>query len=454
MIIRGVLLFFISIIVFAQQEGERMIIIGDSLKGRTLQGESFREVIGNVIMTQANIRITCRRAIQNITRNEAELIGDVVAVEDSITIKSDRAFYYGSERFTYSDNPVELFDGHITLTAESGYYYFDKDMAIFHDDVKLVDSIKTMYADRLTYFNELNLAEAVGRVNIRDENSSIKADSLLHYRDKDSTAAFGNIVIFDPRNSTVITGGKLNDDGRKKYTFITGAPILTQIDTSETGIIDTLVIFANTMESFSDSVQKFIITDSVKIIRSEFYSVNDYSIYYRDEGKIFTHRINEESDPPVMWYDNSQLIGDSITVYIKENELEKTEIIDRAFILSRSTDFPLRYDQISGRIIIMHFAGRELKLTEVEGNVLSIYFLYEEGDENGVLKSSSEKSKIFFEEREVSDVKLFGSIKSEYYPENLVFGQELDFTLPAFRIFKNKPDKELLFKQVINFKYY
>ena len=68
----------------AQTNDDIIFIIGDSLKGKVINGESIREVMGNVIMTQDNIRITCNLAIQNITRNEAELIGNVVVYTATI----------------------------------------------------------------------------------------------------------------------------------------------------------------------------------------------------------------------------------------------------------------------------------------------------------------------------------------------------------------------------------
>jgi hypothetical protein len=46
----------------------------------------------------------------------------------------------------------------------------------------------------------------------------------------------------------------------------------------------------------------------------------------------------------------------------------------------------------------------------------------------------------------VDVVKLYGSPVSDYYPENLVEGNELTYTLPAFIIVKDRPAKEDLLR--------
>ena len=85
-----ILLFVFSPGLLAQDDMIR--VVGDSLVGKTINGESIREVHSNVIMTQGKVTITCNKAIQYIAKNEAELIGNVVVVQDSIIIKTDLGY--------------------------------------------------------------------------------------------------------------------------------------------------------------------------------------------------------------------------------------------------------------------------------------------------------------------------------------------------------------------------
>ena len=72
-----------SVYSFSQEESESIRVIGDSLVGSVVNGESIREVIGKVVLTQGNVVVTCDKAIQYLSKNEAELIGNVVVNQDS-----------------------------------------------------------------------------------------------------------------------------------------------------------------------------------------------------------------------------------------------------------------------------------------------------------------------------------------------------------------------------------
>ncbi|MEN8194282.1 MAG: OstA-like protein [Bacteroidota bacterium] len=445
MMIKVAILFIITSLTFGQQRNETIRVVGDSLIGRTENGNTIREVIGNVVMTQGNVNITCDRAIQNITMNSAELISNVVVTRDTVEILTERGYYYGNEKYTYSDTSISLEDGHIVLTADTGYYYFDIDKAIFNSNVQLVDSVSILNSDKLTYLNKINKAISVGNVEISNKESSIFADSLIHFRDIKHSEAYFNVMIDDIENNLVITGDYLIDDGVQKYTRITGMPLLRKIDTTSTGDLDTLYIRSVVLESIEDSTKKLIATDSVKIIRGDFYSVNNISVLYQDEDKILTYKNETDNIPPILWYQNSQVIGDSIDIYLNKNQLDWIEIKNNATIISQSTDYEFRFDQIAGDEIKLYFTGKGLTKTDVLNNVLSIYYLYEEGKPNGLLKSSSQRAQMIFEDNAVVDVRLFQSVESEYHPENLITDKLKDFTLPTFIIYNNKPDlKELL----------
>lgn len=438
---------FISVsVISAQEKEERIVITGDSLVGKLINNESIREVIGNVVLKQGRVTITCRKAIQYISQNEAQLIGDVVAVEDNTTIITEEAFYSGKFKFAFSNSGVKLNDGKVELTADNGYYYFNEDRAFFYNNVKLKDSINILTAQRLNYYEDENKAVATLNVQIDDTSSTIFADSLIHFRETETSFAFNNVEIINKKNGLNIAGHYLENLGQKKYSRITGEPVLTQIDTSDSGKIDTLLISSQVMEAFSDSSNKLIARYSVKIVRGNFSAVNNYSIYYRGEDKFFTYKLINEREQPLIWYEESQIIGDSIFVYLKENELDWINIIGNAFLLTRNEGYEFRFNQVSGSNIKLYFKDEDLTRTNVDGNLLSIYYMYENEEPNGLVQSSAERADLFFEEGKISTVKLYGTPESEYHPEPVILGKEKDFTLPSFIIFNNRPTKEQILK--------
>jgi lipopolysaccharide export system protein LptA len=444
MISRLFLIFYLiafPIIINAQADNV-IKVVGDSLVGKVINGESIREVYGNVIMTQGKVRITCLKAIQYLAKNEVELLGNVVVVQDSVVIKTSSGYYYGDSKTAYSNSGVSLFDGHIKLESKNGFYYTNEKKAYFFDNVILKDEASTIWTERLHYFNDDDKLIASGNVKVVDSTSVIYADSLIHNRKDQISFAFKNVKVFDPENKLAIFGNQLENYQLKKYSKMIGNPIMIKIDTTDAGEIDTLFISARMMESFNDSTDKLIASDSVRIFRGEVSSINNYTVLFRNKDNLVTFKKENDVLPPVLWNENSQLIGDTVNILLEDNRLKEMIIDSNASIISFVKNYDTKFDQISGKQIKMYFGGNGLERTEVFGKVLSIYYLFEDGEPNGLLKSSSENAFIYFKDNEVVDVKFYGNPSSEYHPENMIAGKEKEFTIPTFRIIENRPNRE------------
>lgn len=449
----------IQIGLFGQPQNEMIVVTGDSLVGKFIDGESIREVYGNVVLTQGDVRITCNTAIQFLGRNDAELIGNVIATQDTLTIKTEKGYYYGNLRMSRSTSGVTLDDKKVILTADSGLYYFEEDRAFFQSNVTLYDTTTTLTSDELTYFKQRDHSIAIGNVKIVDAENIIEADSLEHFRKAEITYANSNVKITNIKNSTSIYGGHLEDYRQKKYTLIRIDPVLLQIDSTislnedsvEVITIDTLLINSLTMESFRDTADIFIATDSVKIIRGEFASDNDKTIYLRSDEKIITSKLGPDARQPILWYENSQLTGDSIIIHLEDNNITMLEVEGSAFLLSQNENIKTRFDQSTGSKVLIYFVENKINRTEFYGTVYSIYNMFEEDEPNGLTKSNSQSAVVYFEDNQVSEVRLYGQPVSEYYPEPQVIGNERSFLLPRFSLIETRPVKGQLLRSIISF---
>lgn len=449
------IIIYLSIIpkLFAQQ-GDLIRVVGDSLIGKMVNGESVREVYGNVVLTQGNVVITCNKAIQYISRNEAELIGNVIAKKDTLTIKTARGFYFGNLSKTKSNSGVYLDDKKVILTADSGEYFFNEDRAVFETNVKLFDTTSTLTSTKLNYFQKQDRAVAIGNVKIVDPENEITADTLEHFRKTKITFAFSNVRIKNLKNNTEIYGEHLEDFRERNYSIIDIKPLLLQVDTTyitredstKEAKLDTLFIKARLMESFRDSSEKYIATDSVLILKDEFASRNDLTLFYKEQNRIVINKIGEEARQPIIWYKNSQLTGDSITIYLDGNKITKLDVNNIAFMMSQNEIYDNRFDQTSSDSIKIYFANNKINEADFFGKVYSIYYLYEGETKNGLTKSNSSKAKVLFKDDEVSEVKLYINPASEYYPEKQVNGNEKSYLLPRFIIMEDRPTKEEMYQ--------
>jgi lipopolysaccharide export system protein LptA len=452
------------ILIHAQQQNQQdqfITVIGDSLKGKLIAGESIREVYGHVVLTQGKVVITCDKAVQYLSRNDADLEGNVIAKQDTLTILTPKAHYFGNDKRSRSVSGVTLNDTKVILTADSGDYFFKDDRAFFEGHVKMYDTATTLTSDQMTYFKAQNRMVAVSNVKIIDSTNIIEADSLEHFRSSRITFANQNVKILSTGNNTIIYGDHLEDYGQRSYTLIKKNPLLIQIDTSKTKDttfninlnikpnpdsvvvhVDTLIIKSNIMEAFRDTTNRFEASDSVRILRGTFASVNDYTIYFRKQERIVTKKMGQQRPQPILWNENTQMTGDSIAIHLHNNRIRLLDVFGNAFLLSQNEIYKKRYDQISGEKIFISFDSAGITSTKVKGQVLSIYFMYEKNSGNGLTKSSAQNAMILFKDRKVETVKLFIFPKSDYYPEKMVEEKELSYTLPGFVIFTNRPTKK------------
>jgi lipopolysaccharide export system protein LptA len=461
-----IIIIFILLVTFTLPAQENyMQVKGDSLVGRTLNGEMIREVYGNVVITQGNVIITCNQATQFISRNEAELIGNVVLKQDSLTITTAKGFYYGDQKESISDTAIKLEDGKVTLTAKRGRYYFDVHQAFFQDSVKLRDSVSVLTSDSLTYYRDENRMVAVSNVTIVDTASSIMADSLEHFRKTRVTYAYHNIKAINRENHLIMFGDHLEDYPEQHYTIVNKNPILLQIDTTyvhktdslsvnngespdSTMQIDSLLIKSRLMEAYRDTLDYFKVTDSVSIVRGDFASINNLTLYFRKAGQIVTYRTSDSTAQPYLWYENTQLTGDSVTIFLDDNRIHFLKVNKDAYIISQNENYHNRFDQTSGDSVFMTFENSRLQETNIWGNMFSIYYQYDGTEPNGLTKSSAQNAIINFANNKVDEIRMYGSPNSEFYPERLVKGKEDTFVLAKFVAYRKKPDKESIIRAI------
>jgi lipopolysaccharide export system protein LptA len=436
----------------------------DSLVGKTINGEQVREAYGNVSLTQNNVNITCGRVIQYFDQNKAELFGSVRVVKDTLTISAPAGIYYGNESKIICPSGVVLTDPKSTVKANYGTYYFTQDLASFRGNVNITDSRSyTITSDDLDYYRSVQKSYGRGNVKIVSDSSTIYCDSLIYEKLIGFSTATGNVKI--ESDSTVITSSKATyDEIQKKsiaennvkidflnknavvygdysenyeksnYSLIKGNSRLIQIEKKEIDY-DTTFIFSKKMESFRNRPEYYIATDSVRTIRNDFSSASKIGYYFRNEsGKGGVISLAKD---PVVWKDRSQVSGDTIFAYFRD-DIDDIFVRKSAIAIDFNDDYPERYNQISGVYMHMKFYDNEINYIEVDTSASSIYFIYEsDNSPNGANKAEGDVIILEFKNKKVEKVKLYGKPNGSYIPENLLTPSEL--RLMGFRIRGEKP---------------
>jgi len=118
---------------------------------------------------------------------------------------------------------------------------------------------------------------------------------------------------------------------------------------------------------------------------------------------------------PYLWYEESQVSGDSMNVYLKHRKLERLLVMGNTLTMSESDSLhPGRYDQMMGDLLTMQFDTSGLHRTDVEGRAISVYHLYDDSLANGLNRTSGDRIVILFagtqgylDEFEVKDIRAF-----------------------------------------------
>jgi len=381
---------------------------------RTISDQEVRELIGNVHLVQIEpgeiIRIWCDSARQFVATNKVELFGHVRITRDGVTVTAPEGVYFGDERRAAFTKSVRLEKGAMTLTSAFGEYFADEKKAIFVHDVTVVDSVSSTKSNALTYFDTEEKSIAVGDVSVTssENNVTVYGDSLVHF-------------------------------AKRAYTIVPKNPRLVQIDTSEGGIIDTLVVMADVMEAYRDTVHRFVAKGNVAMARNDFVARCGEAVYLMKRERIGLR------DQPVVWHRENQVTGDSIAVTLFEKRLRSIYVKGRAMAVSRSDSlFRNRFDQLTGRELTMYFAGNKLERVEAERNAVSLYYLFEDQTPNGMNRSSGDRIAIEFQEGKAGRIKVVGGVEGRFFPEPMIAKRESHYNLDGFRWIEARPKRSNL----------
>jgi lipopolysaccharide export system protein LptA len=378
----------------------------DSLIGYTLNGEDVRELSGNVRITQANVVILCDHALQYVVSGKVELTGHVILHDDSMTIRTPRGAYFRDARHAEAYERVTLDDGVSHLEADFGAYDVDPRVAFFHT-----------------------------RVVARDTTAVLHADSLVYERNTKRMHATGRVRVINDEDAVTITGGDLVHDGETGHSRVTRSPVLVKYDTSAGGAIDTLIVKSLVMESFQDSVRRMRATDSVRFVRRDLAGKAGDVLFYTRGDSL------ELRSSPVLWYEDTQVTGDSINVYLRQRALDRIVVMGNAFAISQSDSlYPDRFDQLAGETIAMKFHDRALERINVDVRALSVYYMYEDSAANGLSRASGDGITIVFADGKAKSIRVVGGVEGKYFPEPMVSKREREYQLPGFQWRSDRPD--------------
>lgn len=401
----------------------------DSLLGTRTEMSDVRHFYGNVRFKQGNVNVVCDSAIQYLARNFVKLRGNVIITQEKLTMEAPYVDYDGNSYIAKAEKGVVINDRGTFIGADRGKY-----------------NSKT---------KEVNF---FGNVVVEDDSVIIFADRIKHFRDNEKTYAYGNVKIKGIYNNTILSSDSLFHNPNKNFTLSYGKPVVRQIDSTEVSAsdlrslkdtsltmiddkfyrYDTLRIKSDTMKTYKiANNETYYFIDSVSILEMNIAAKSNFAVYKKTSGTI------RMETNPVIWYEDSQLFGDTIRIKLRENSLEKLHSFQNAFMLTQSKkNHPERTDQMSSDTISMHFKDDKINRILAKGNVKSLYFLFTDDIPNGADIAGTDKVELKFKEDELKFIIRTGMVKGETIPEHVIIQDVRSHYLPSYRIRNDIPKKQ------------
>jgi hypothetical protein len=275
-------------------------------------------------------------------------------------------------------------------------------------------------------------------VYVEDSTSILTSDELTYFRADRHSIATGAVTIRGRRSTVTITGNRFEGFQDRRYGKMTDHPRFMQIDTTGEGVRDTLIVTSVEIESYQDSLERLIATDSVVITRTGLAAEAGSAVFFTGLDSVELRR------SPVIWYaertgQDNQVAGDSVFLKLRKRAVETAFVRGRAFAIARADSaFPNRFNQMSGQTIILHFARKAIERIDVMTTATSLYYLFDGASPNGINKTTGDRVTVAFVEGKIDKITAITGVEGQYVPERLVRGREREFDLPGFQ-YRNRP---------------
>lgn len=471
---------FLSAPVHSQPSQKIEILGADALKLDTLH--HARKLVGNVRLRQDEVTMTCDSALFYNKVNAVDAFGNVHIFDSQTNVHSDSLKYdggkkiavlYGNVRVIQDSALLETgkliyrtelkqaayYEGgnvtarDMTVTSRRGYYYTSTKEAHFSGDVIATGSDYDLQADTLKYNTDSEVSFFFGPTEIVRSNEKIYCESgwhdtktgisvfgkntMLHSEAQkiwadslyyDSNLGFGeayrNFRWTDTTMNAILTGNNAVYYTDKQRITVTDSALLTYLVDD-----DSLFLTSDTLKSRENSdssgdYPEFFAYPKVRIFKKNLQGVCDSLAFsFRDS----TIRMFKE---PVLWSEGNQLTGDTVTILLINEKLDRFELYDNGFITNMAHETGL-YNQIKGRHILGYFKDKQLDRLLVTGNGESIYYGTDDGSAFiGVNKAVCSNMWIYMKEEQVSRITFLTKPDATFYPIQTI--NPSDFLLGGF----------------------
>lgn len=339
------------------------------------------------------------------------------SISDTLNVLSSTYGEYDtkSKRAVFQDNVV-LDNPNFKLYTDVLNYDTETKLADIVSPSRIVGDSGVIYTSRGTYDTERDLAYLMNRPIIASGTRLMTSDSLFYDRNAKRAEMYGNINMRDTVDQVSLRGHFAVYHEDTEYGMAQDSAYIVEYSSK-----DTLYMHAHLLEMIKvDSATNLVKgTGNARLYRHDVQAVADSIIYHSADSimNCYGH--------PFIWSGKSQVTGDSITLYMKNGEMDYAHIRENAYI-SNEVDTEKHYNQLRGKEVLGYFTKNEMDSLWTKGNAEVIYYsLNKDSLPSDHVKSQSSAIMMQFENQEISLIKLVDRTVGTITPLNLLKPEQL-----------------------------
>ena len=356
---------------------------------------------------------------------------------ENTVLYADKLEYNRINNVAYYNNGGRIESGKSVLVSKEGWFYTSKSEIYFKKEVNLTTPDYIIDSDTLKYNTSTDIAYFLGPTYIHsdsdyiyceygwyethpdvcqfEENAKmynktqcISADTLWYDKPNDIGIARRNVSIIDSVENMLFFGQYAEYKKRNGYAYLTDSALAVFVDKH-----DSLFMHGDVIYVWFDSNQKVEYLQTyynVRFFREDLQGSADSVVYIAEDSVIWFF------SSPVMWSNENQLLADTIRMYIKNKEISEIHYIDNTSIFA-DVFMEKQFNQVKGEMMIAYFKDNAIDYVFIDGSAEALYYLQEDNkDLIGVQKSTSSYIKVFFEDNEISIIRMYNNVNGKVYP--------------------------------------
>lgn len=374
--------------------------------------------------------------------------------ENPTILMTDSLNYDRVEGVAYYYTGGEVKDSLNTLTSVRGNYRTSTKQAVFSKEVILSNPRFVLTSDTLLYNTATKIADIVSPTNIiyeketdiisshgwyntETEQSMLLDRSIVHHVDGklmtgdtiyyDKRIGFGEVLgqmqMVDSAQKATLYGeyGQMWEENSRGYATDSALMVdwsdslhLTYIHadtlfTEERHYMDTAM---TELDSTYRRVQGHY---GVRVYRDDMQMTCDSMVYLSSDSTMHLY------SKPICWSENNQISADSMVVFLVNGMVEHAiGYVNALCVMEDSLNF---YNQMSGKEMIAYLEEGEVKLIDMSGNALTVYYpKQDDGEYVGLNTTESSFIRMYIENQEIHHIRFTKETTGILYPMDQIPG--------------------------------